>query len=448
MESGDEELLPLTDLIGTYPQNNKNNRHPLKYIIDSTAAKDALHMYQHVYSGSQPDNCEFGTKFIRGLVLFSEPKENANLAVRAAELAVDHAKTLQKNPLKLVPPCIREQIQSMIDTFTFYLAQAYKAQNSDVKKRKMESLEGDSTLQSALNKEELDIKPMLPPARGKKVGSTNIVQQKRSALTAQKTMAQLGYKSAAVALAIPTESIQALTPLDSLLKKHVSAEGRLIRQRSRLESLESGLSNSNNNYTQHRALENRLWDDHTALRTQIKEAIAACKHDEKTHLEAEAKRIATAATRATEVLEADQKIIAKCQGEIELCLEHVDDLQDDIGQLSEQIEVLTIENSSLRPQPFSGLLPEQRYEPALEIHLAKSCPYCNCFFVHCTFVALNCGCLLHLHCMFKLVLGSRVFCLRCETPPTTTWLAQWGITSVLESTPIAHIPDSMTSLAW
>lgn len=75
---GDEELLPLADLIGTYPLNSKNNRHPLKYITDSAAAKDALHMYQRVYGGSQPDNCEFGTKFIRGLALFSERKQNVN----------------------------------------------------------------------------------------------------------------------------------------------------------------------------------------------------------------------------------------------------------------------------------------------------------------------------------------------------------------------------------
>lgn len=66
----EEHGVPLEDLLATYPLNKNGNRHSMRFMTDRDAARDALHMYQRVYGGTHPDNGEFGTAFIRGLVLY------------------------------------------------------------------------------------------------------------------------------------------------------------------------------------------------------------------------------------------------------------------------------------------------------------------------------------------------------------------------------------------
>ena len=64
----EEHNLPVEAIVGTYPLNKNENRHPLRHMNDDVAAR-ALRMYQHVYGGTTPDNGEFGTAFVRGLML-------------------------------------------------------------------------------------------------------------------------------------------------------------------------------------------------------------------------------------------------------------------------------------------------------------------------------------------------------------------------------------------
>ena len=81
----DEHKLPLEAIVGTYPLNKNENRHPLRHMTDDVAAR-ALRMYQRVYGGTAPDNGEFGTAFVRGLMLDAK-RWKINWAEGAAEIA-------------------------------------------------------------------------------------------------------------------------------------------------------------------------------------------------------------------------------------------------------------------------------------------------------------------------------------------------------------------------
>lgn len=81
----EEHNLPLEAIVGTYPLNKNENRHPLRHMTDDVAAR-ALRMYQRVYGGTAPDNGEFGTAFVRGLMLDAK-RWKINWAEGAAEIA-------------------------------------------------------------------------------------------------------------------------------------------------------------------------------------------------------------------------------------------------------------------------------------------------------------------------------------------------------------------------
>lgn len=81
----EEHNLPLEAIVGTYPLNKNENRHPLRHMTEDVAAR-ALRMYQRVYGGTAPDNGEFGTAFVRGLMLDAK-RWKINWAEGAAEIA-------------------------------------------------------------------------------------------------------------------------------------------------------------------------------------------------------------------------------------------------------------------------------------------------------------------------------------------------------------------------
>lgn len=81
----EEHNLPMEVVVGTYPLNKNENRHPLRHMDEDIAAR-ALRMYQRVYGGTAPDNGEFGTAFVRGLMLDAK-KWKINWAEGAVEIA-------------------------------------------------------------------------------------------------------------------------------------------------------------------------------------------------------------------------------------------------------------------------------------------------------------------------------------------------------------------------
>lgn len=130
----EDQGVPLEELLPTYPVNRAENRHPIK-LMDAAEAAHALRMYQRVYGGNQPDNGEFGTAFVRGLRLEAK-KKKVNWAEGAADLAKTRGKNHVCNPGKLTPPCVREQIQGMLDAASDLLARAKTAHAAAVKQLK------------------------------------------------------------------------------------------------------------------------------------------------------------------------------------------------------------------------------------------------------------------------------------------------------------------------
>ena len=90
--------VPMSDLVATYPLNKNGNRHAIKLMRDRVAAKDALYMYQRMYGGTHPDNGEFGTAFIRGLILYFQRSTKVDWAEHAAELAKKRLQNPAVNP--------------------------------------------------------------------------------------------------------------------------------------------------------------------------------------------------------------------------------------------------------------------------------------------------------------------------------------------------------------
>lgn len=82
----EEHNLPVEAIVHTYPLNRNENRHPLRHMNEDIATR-ALRMYQRVYGGTSPDNGEFGTAFVRGLMLDAK-----NWKINWAEGAVEIAK--------------------------------------------------------------------------------------------------------------------------------------------------------------------------------------------------------------------------------------------------------------------------------------------------------------------------------------------------------------------
>ena len=130
----DDQGVPLEDLLPTYPVNRAENRHPIKIMGDAEAAH-ALRMYQCVYGGNQPDNGEFGTAFICGLRLEAK-KKKVNWVEGAADLAKTRGKNHVCNSRKLTPPCVRKQIQGMLDVASNLLARAITAHAAAMKQLK------------------------------------------------------------------------------------------------------------------------------------------------------------------------------------------------------------------------------------------------------------------------------------------------------------------------
>jgi hypothetical protein len=122
-----ESLLPI------YPSNQSRNKHPVRHMSHSAAA-EALRMYQRVYGGTQPDNGEFGTAFVQGLLL--QAKKKVNWAEGTTELAKVRTKNLVTNLGKLTHPCLREQIQSVLNFEQGLLSRALAAHSIAVSQLK------------------------------------------------------------------------------------------------------------------------------------------------------------------------------------------------------------------------------------------------------------------------------------------------------------------------
>lgn len=119
--------ITLQELSRKYPLNRKKNRHPMRLMEDVVTVWNVQRMHQKVYGGSGPDNGEYGTAFLRGVELESQHKQKVNWAEGAAELASQRMRTSGQIPHKMTPPCIRQQIQGLLDLFEHVIGRAFMA---------------------------------------------------------------------------------------------------------------------------------------------------------------------------------------------------------------------------------------------------------------------------------------------------------------------------------
>ena len=248
--------VPLADLVGTYPLNKSGNRHSMKLMTDRAAAQDALYMYQRVYGGTQPDNGEFGTAFIRGLVLYFQRDVEVNWAEHAADLAKKRLLNPGVNPQKLTPPCLREQIQEMLDIFQHYLRKSYMEKGSAVAQVKHHMMPP---------------KHSAPPPSRKEVSVHNLgtsssartVRQQRSGGRFHPVL------SAQAAVASPPSFAQS-DPSATLKEKRGKLEEQLLRDMKKLDDAESKLKSFATKKLQLERSEEANWEFMVKIRANKK----------------------------------------------------------------------------------------------------------------------------------------------------------------------------------
>lgn len=128
----DDHGITTKELSRIYPLNRKGNRHPMRLMGNGISIENVQCMHQKVYGGSGPDNGEYGTAFLRGVELEFRHKKKVNWAEGAAELALQRMRNSGQNPQKMTPPCIRQQIQGLLDLFQHLIRRLLNAHGAAV----------------------------------------------------------------------------------------------------------------------------------------------------------------------------------------------------------------------------------------------------------------------------------------------------------------------------
>lgn len=100
-------------------------------------------------------------------------------------------------------------------------------------------------------------------------------------------------------------------------------------------------------------------------------------------------------------------------------------LQDGVGVLTNEIDELIFDNTTIQPKQILARLPVTRVDE-VKLELDVPCVLCGRYWIENAMVCLPCGCLLHPGCMFRVALSPDPTCPFCEQVPGALWLAQWG----------------------
>ena len=421
--------------------SKSGNRHPLKFISDQAIARDALHMYQRVYGGTQPDNGEFGTSFIRGLALHYQHNKAVNWVAQAAHLAETRSTNPSKNPQKLTPPCLREQIQAMVDLFEVYLIRAYKARDVALKQLKDAGLElrgGGRPSRSRL----AAIADTSASRSGLLAHVPETVPMKKGQRSGRHHAPCEPSKQVAL-----RPAAKATTPLEALIQKRRVMEEELAAVLQQEENADALLLRHEKQKLDDAKDEEHHWAEIDVLRDSKK--AAGLTTEEKANIDMQVRVASASATKASASLEATVLMILKSSAEATTLREKTVQLQDGIGALSGQIDVLIIERSCIRPHQLLSALPTTPIAMRpLKTDLA--CVICGRFWAEMAMVNLPCGCLLHPMCMFKTALLEHPKCPLCDHIVGGIWMAQWGFATNNETmqASIAASRASMEALGW
>ena len=424
----EEHGVPLEDLLATFPLNKNENRHSLRFIIDCDAARDALHMYQRVYGGTHPDNGEFGTAFIRGLVLYYQRQTQVDWAEFATDLAKKQMQNPLVNPQKLTPPCLREQIQAMITMFERFLRSTYAGKEDAIAQLRRANLpvKPSNILSRQQGSAELvEIKPLAGweghveaprPPNGGSACSSKPVQQHR---TSRRSSPLQPTEAGATTSPPNTQS----DPLAALKEKRRKTEKQLFSGIKHLHDAKSEFELLGAKKTELGLSEDANWEVMVALFSNKKSATLTS--EEGARVEEELRTKTSIANSIFQSIADVQKQMAELQDRIQLFRRTTKELQDEVGVITADIEVLTLDSSSIRPkQLLTRLLVTCINRVKLEVDVP--CVLCGRFWVDNAFMCLPCGCLLHPFCIFKVAFSTDPRYPFCNHALGSLWRSQWG----------------------
>lgn len=415
----DDHGITMEELSRIYPLNRKGNRHPMKLIRNGISVRNAQRMHQKVYGGSGPDNGEYGTAFLRGVELQFRHKKKVNWAEAAAELASQRMKNSGQNPQKMTPPCIRQQIQGLLDLFEHLMGRALNAHGAAVAQLKEAKLNvrqearidrefsgvlatGQAGIQRSGTKQDFVAAAMVEVA----VQQITTPRQARTAKANAGGQRKEGSKVA------------------GLLRKKAVAELEHTKFINALEHAQVDLNNMHERRKELAKAEEALWDEFSALQSAKKEGghdAAALKT-----LDSRVRAVMFASGKASEAVEKNQEALIEKTTKVEVLRHKVSTLQAEIQDMDCQIDLIIIEESFVRPQQFFTSFPTV---PTSMTPLKDKlpCGLCGRFWAEMALANLPCGCLFHPCCMFKIVLGKNPRCPSCDHVPGGVWMGQWGL---------------------
>lgn len=287
-------------------------------------------------------------------------------------------KNPSSNPGKLTPPCLREQIQSMLDVFRDLLSRAL----TPAKKSSNSAQDQQG-----------------PHPNG------GIVRQPRTKTNASESM-EAPVKGAA-----------------ALMKAREKMESTLLQTGVRLQHAEMELAKRETRQQELMHGEEAKWEEFADIQRSKQSMVldGRCKAT----IDARLRSVMEAASSVSTALKALTPEIKHWTDVAEALRMEMVQLQDAIGHLSAEIDVLIVQESCLRPQQFFLAFPING-EGMVSLKQHLPCVLCGRYWAEMALANLPCGCLLHPLCLYQVALGSHPCCPGCNVKPTGGWMGQWG----------------------
>ena len=418
--------VPLEELVATYPLNRHGNRHSMKLMSDRHAVNEALDMYQRVYGGTQPDNGEFGTAFIRGLVLTLQRSTKVDWAKHASDFAKKRLENPPLNPQKLTPPCLREQIQEIIYVFRHYLRMAYADRDASVAQMRQHNLPVKPSDFPTRQPRLVEIvTPMRQPQSEEWVSpvkqphleeTLTPVRQPRSAGRVQNA------RRTQSPICLPPSTEQA-DPVAKLKQKRAKMESKWESGMKNLRDAEHQLKVLHSYKHELELSEEANWESMVTLRFSKKRS--GLQPAELGTIEEELRlKTAAASSISKEAADLDVQMV-DLRTRIAVYKKATQEVQDALGTISTEIDETILKNSKICPKQILSDLPVTAVG-LRKLEAGLPCVLCGRFWVENAIVCLPCGCLLHPVCMSKVALSANPRCPFCSHVPGELWRAQWG----------------------
>lgn len=413
-ELSSDKLCKKSLFIETWPER-LGGRHYIADCSDQQAIDAYTEQHAKVYGGEGPDNNTFGTSFLRGCHLTFELGKDVNWAQKAESLQKAREKGAARNPLKLTPPALREQIEAIIGVLAGHIDDKPSAGNTSL------AIEGVGTQPSHgvfVTGSSSKGGPGVEGARGR----TRSALKAKAALGSEEE--SLPKSSLAVSRYEDRPTSESKAKLDQAKTKKARAQADLAKKEAQREVILGDLRTSKAFLKEKEDEENRFYEDVAAHRAASIKARAAGNVEEKKRLDALARLGGDQMANASKAAQEAQLRIDNKEKQLAALVGDIEKSKAEVGVLSVEIMSFELAAAFIRPKSVLPHLPSEFR--ALPIQVSDPCPFCARYFVDAACVPLTCGCLAHPHCMFEVVFSLDAKCSRCCRSLSGGWLGQWG----------------------